>query len=294
MSMGSIAAGVAVAGVAGGAAKAITGANAAKGAAEAQQNAANSAEGELATGYNTVASLEGPASSLGYGAEDILGSLYGINTSGGATPQSSMTGNAPGAGPTALNGNTNTAGATTPGATTTNNPNYAAFYNSPGYQYALSQAAKTTNAGAAAGGNLFSTNTLNAVNTNVEGVASQQYGNYVNQLMGMAQLGQSAVGTTAQAAGQTAANEANVTTGAGAAQAAGITGAAGAVGGGISTAASALTSAASMYAGGLNQYSSGVSSGSPLNSANTPLLTQPLTYTPQVNPSTLPYGGVAP
>jgi hypothetical protein len=286
MTMGFIAAGVAVAGIAGGAANGIIGANAAKGAAAAQQGAANSAEGELQTGYNTVASLEGPASSLGYGAEDILGSLYGINTGAGATPQSSMAGNAPGAGPTAIGGAGNASAATTPGATTTGNANYASFYNSPGYQYALSQAAKTTNAAAAAGGNLFSTNTLNAVNTNVEGVAAGQYSNYVNQLTSMAQLGQSAVGQTAQAASSTAANEANVTTGAGAAQAAGITGAAGAVSGGINTALQASTAAGSLYGVGLNPNSSGVNgANSPLNSANTPLLTQPLTYTPSYNPN---------
>ena len=248
MTMGAIAIGVGAAAVAGGAANAILGSNAAKSAAEKQQNAANAAEGELQTGYNTASGLLAPTENLGYGAEDILAQLYGINSpTGSGTPGTSQAGgmgvNGPNAGPTSIPGSAGTPGASGGGP----NTNFSSFYNSPGYQYAIQQATRGTNAAASAGGNLFSSGTLNSLNQNIQGVASGQYNNYVSQLMGMAQLGAGAASTNAGLATGTAANEANVTTGAGAAQAAGVTGSAGAVAGGVNTAINGSVAASGLY-----------------------------------------------
>lgn len=271
MTMAFVAVGVGAAAVAGGAANAIIGSNAAKGAAEKQQNAANAAEGELASGYSTASGLLAPTENLGFGAEDILANLYGINSpTGSGTPGTSQVGGmgpngAVNLSPTSINGGGAGATAATSGGP---NTNFSSFYNSPGFQYAIQQATKSTNATASAGGNLFSTGTLNALNRNVQGVASQQYNNYVSQLLNMAQLGSGAASQNAGLATATAANEANVTTGAGAAQAAGITGAAGATTGGINTAINGITAAAGLYSnagiGGVGQpNASGVSSGAP-------------------------------
>ena len=85
----------------------------------------------------------------------------------------------------------------------------AAFYNSPGYQFSLSQGEGAINKQAAAGGSLYSSNTLGALNNYAQGTASNQYNNYISQLMGMAGMGNQAsagVGTAATATGQGVAN----------------------------------------------------------------------------------------
>jgi hypothetical protein len=251
MTMAMVAVGVGAAAVVGGATNAVMGANAARSAAEKQQNAANAAEGELQSGYNTASGLLAPTENLGFGAEDILAQLYGINSpTGSGTPGTGQAGgmgaNGPNNGPTSIPGSAGTAGAS---GTGTPNTNFSSFYNSPGFQYAIQQAGQSTNALASAGGNLFSSGTLNSLNKNVQGVASGQYNNYVSQLLSMAGMGAGAASTNAGLATSTAANEANVTTGAGAAQASGVTGAAGAIAGGVNTAINGLTSAAGMAGG---------------------------------------------
>lgn len=204
----------------------------AEGAANAQVAAANTAEGQITSGYNTVSSLESPGMNLGYGAENILGQLFGINT-GGGTPNAAMGG--AGGGPSSL-GNPS-AGNTSP------NTNFSSFYNSPGYQYAINQAKIGTNALSSAGGGLFSSTALNALNTNVQGVASGQYNNYVQQLLAQAGIGQQAVGVTAGAAQSAAANNANLTVGKGAAVAGGVLGNAAANAGEATSVGSAITPA---------------------------------------------------
>jgi hypothetical protein len=71
-------------------------------------------------------------------------------------------------------------------------PNYSAFENSPGYQFALQQTNNNVDRQAAASGNLYSTNTLGSIANYDSGLASTNYQNYVSQLMNAAGLGQGA------------------------------------------------------------------------------------------------------
>jgi hypothetical protein len=73
------------------------------------------------------------------------------------------------------------------------------FTTSPGYQFQLSEGLKSIDAGAAARGMLTSGQTQKAEMGYAQGLASQNFDNYYNRLLGLAQGGQSA------AAGQGAA-----------------------------------------------------------------------------------------
>lgn len=87
-------------------------------------------------------------------------------------------------------------------------PNYAGFENSPGYKFAVQQGEQAIDRQAAAGGNLYTPNTMNAVGGYVTGLASQNYNNYVDQLLrtagygaqGNASLGQDLYGIGANIA----------------------------------------------------------------------------------------------
>lgn len=82
------------------------------------------------------------------------------------------------------------------------NPNYAAFQNQPGYQFTQQQGINALNRQAAASGNLYSTNTLQNLSNYTTGLASNTYQSYVNNLLGMSQIGSGAQNTAAQLAGQ--------------------------------------------------------------------------------------------
>lgn len=108
---------------------------------------------------------------------------------------------------------------------------YSNFSNSPGYQFAVDQGTQAINRQAAASGSLYTPNTLNSVGQYVTGTASQNYNNYVQQLLSTAGYG---------AQGNAALGQANLTTGSnisqldqnsGNAEAGGVAGAAGGVSG---------------------------------------------------------------
>lgn len=60
---------------------------------------------------------------------------------------------------------------------------FSQFYNTPGYQFAVQQGTKAINSQAAAAGSAFTPNTLAAVGNYVQGAASTNYNNYINQLL---------------------------------------------------------------------------------------------------------------
>lgn len=99
-----------------------------------------------------------------------------------------------------------------------------AFKESPGYKFRLDQGIQSIDRSAAAGGEVGSGQHLAALTEYGQGIASQEYGDYINRLAGMAgtgqttgsQLGQLGAGAGARAGGYAA--------GAGQAQAAGIMG----------------------------------------------------------------------
>lgn len=80
-------------------------------------------------------------------------------------------------------------------------PDYSAFNNSPGFQFALSQGKQAIDRTAAANESLYTPNTLAMLSQYNTGYASQNYNNYINQLMQSAGLG--AQGNTGLAQGIT-------------------------------------------------------------------------------------------
>ena len=115
-----------------------------------------------------------------------------------------------------------------PGTAGPGTPNYNAFYNSPGYQFSLSQGQNAINRQASANGSLYSSNTLGALGAYTAGAAGTQYNNYVQQLMGLAGLGGSAVAGTNAAAQNAGNNISSAQLSAGNANASGVLGSAGA------------------------------------------------------------------
>lgn len=107
-----------------------------------------------------------------------------------------------------------------------NKGNYSSFKASPDYNFTRTEGQRGLENSAAARGGAFSGNALRALADFNQGLASQQYSNYYNRLAGVAGIGQSATGSTAQfganAANQISANDLS----AGDARASGIMGSA--------------------------------------------------------------------
>ena len=85
------------------------------------------------------------------------------------------------------------------------------FQKSPGYQFRLEQAQNALQASQAAKGGLLSGGAMKEMNAYTQGIASDEYGNYINQLQGLAGIGENAanamgnyeIGTGAQISGYT-------------------------------------------------------------------------------------------
>lgn len=73
------------------------------------------------------------------------------------------------------------------------------FYKSPGYDFRLSEGVKAIDRGAGARGMLNSGARLKALNDYGQGMASAEYGNYLNNLYNVAGLGQTGAAGTANA-----------------------------------------------------------------------------------------------
>ncbi|MGO9039319.1 MAG: hypothetical protein ACLQKH_15155 [Steroidobacteraceae bacterium] len=146
---------------------AVLGGNAASSGATQIQNAAGAAANTEAGYFGTTQAGFTPALQTGQGASNLLGQIYG---GGGMTPA-----------------------------------NYSSFMNTPGYQFSLNQGVNAVNRNAASGGNLYSSNTLGAVNNYAQGAASTNYQNYINNLTTLAGQGVNAatgIGTAATQTGQ--------------------------------------------------------------------------------------------
>lgn len=102
--------------------------------------------------------------------------------------------------------------------------NYDQFTNSPGYQFQLQQGTQAAERSAAARGLLGSGNTLAALNEYGQGLAGTTFNQHLNQLQGLAGIGQGATNATSNAAMQTGANVSNNMMQAGNARASGIQG----------------------------------------------------------------------
>jgi len=140
------------------------------------------------------------------------------------------------------------------------------FLNMPGYQFAVQQGTQAIQRQAAAMGNAYTPNTAEAVGQYVTGTAAQDYNTYINQLMGAAGLGNSANQGLQTSNLQTGANISQLQQNIGQAQASGVSGAANAVGGlfGVNGAGTNLVGAAGRaLTGGGGGNTTGVSGGNP-------------------------------
>lgn len=144
-----------------------------------------------------------------------------------------------------------------------NAPNYGSFFQDPSYQFAQSQGQRGALAAANSQGVGLSGGTLKDLSEFNQGLASQQYGNYFNRLMGLSQIGQNAaagLGNLATGQATNATNAAtsigNTTMGIGQANASGIVGGTNALTGGIN---SGITN--SLWAAYLGKNGSGYNGG---------------------------------
>lgn len=152
---------------------------------------------------------------LGYNTNSAIGAQQGLysvaqgNASGGITNQANLLNQAVGYNQAGLN-EANTAGSALTnilGGGANGASQTAQFDNTPGYQFAVGQGQNAINRQAAASGGLYSTSTLAGLSQYNTGMASQNYNNYVNQLMSMAGLGNQAAGVASNAAVNTGANQ---------------------------------------------------------------------------------------
>jgi len=112
-------------------------------------------------------------------------------------------------------------------------PDMSSFFESPGYQFRREEGTRGVERSAAARGGAFSGNALRALAEFNSGLASQEFGNYFNQLAGIAGIGQTATNQTAAYGADHAATAGANARYAGEARASGITDSANAVGQGV-------------------------------------------------------------
>lgn len=113
---------------------------------------------------------------------------------------------------------------------------YAGFTATPGYDWQVREGQRAIDSSAASRGQLFSSNTLRNQMNFRQGMAAQEYNNYLNRLAGGAASGQNAAGNLATAATNNAAMGTQALSNLGNAQAAGAIGFGNAISGGIGNA----------------------------------------------------------
>ncbi|HEX7114964.1 MAG TPA: hypothetical protein VF193_07515 [Steroidobacter sp.] len=109
-------------------------------------------------------------------------------------------------------------------------PDMSVFMESPGYQFRRSEGMRGIERTAAARGGAFSGNALRALTEFNSNLASNEFGNFFNQLAGIAGVGQAATNTTAALGADAAANASRNALLAGDARASGIIGRSNAIG----------------------------------------------------------------
>lgn len=194
MSIGAAIGGVASLG------SALIGSSAAKKAAKAQAAAAQAGIDLTRQMYEQGRTDLAPYRDIGNNALGTISGLYGYGTNGSAG---------------------------------TGTPDYSAFTNSPDYNFAYQQGLKALDNSAASKGLLLSGGQVKDAQTFGQGLASQQYGNYFNRLMGLATMGQGAATASMQGAQNTASSLSNLYQQQGQATASGYVGSANALSGGL-------------------------------------------------------------
>ena len=149
------------------------------------------------------------------------------------------------------------------GSGTNNQPDYSSFFKDPSYQFAQQQGELGIRRAADATGTNLSGGTLKDLTQFNSGLASQQYGNYFNRLMGLSTMGANAAAGGATNATAASGAIGNTMQGVGQAQASGYVGGANALSSGINSGVSnsllynALNRNSSAY-GGSNSATGGL------------------------------------
>lgn len=210
--------------------------NAAQSAAKTQANAEQQAEKTQVQSLNEASTALAPYNQIGTGAENQLANLYGIpyNATGTGAASTSSTGVT-----TPVNVN---AAASSPGGASVQDAAYANFANSPNYKFAFDQGMQALQRSAAAGGTLVSGGQLKAGQEFGQGLATQQYQNYVSGLQSLASGGQNAAAGTASNAISGGNSVANTQEAVGQSQASGALGSASALAGGLNGISSSVMS----------------------------------------------------
>lgn len=210
---GSALAGAATVGLAGASIySGIKGAGAAKAGTRAQIKAGERALDVQLQMFREQQAAQEPFREVGLAATNKLAGLFGVPQSTGPQPQGLQA-----------------AGRTTPGTitperglATTQQTALQDFQTSPGYQFRQQEGQRAVERGAAARGGLLSGKGLRGVTEVSQGIASQEFGNYVNALQSLAGLGPVAATQQNIARGTLAANQSNVLQQQGAARASGF------------------------------------------------------------------------
>lgn len=246
-----------VVGAAGSVGSALIGSNAAQNASDAQvamdqqalalqEKNANKALALQTSAENTALQAQAPYNDIGTGAAHSLADLYGISYAGQGTGLASTS---PNGVITPANSNAPKSSA---GGQNVANAAMANFTNTPDYNFAFTQGLQALDRSAAAKGTLMSGGQVKGAEEFGSGLASQQYGNYFNRLLSLAQIGQGAATGTASTAlnassaqagtlGQAASLQGNTLQGIGTAQAAGDVGSANALSAGLTGIGSNIT-----------------------------------------------------
>jgi hypothetical protein len=183
---------------------------ASKEAAGIQAGAAREGQANALAMYNEGRRDLAPYRETGAGAVTTLAKLYGIQTPGNPNPQAF--------GPEATQ----------------------AFQNSPDYKFAFDEGNRAVQFSAAAKGALGSGNTLRDLTTFGQGAATQNFQNYAQRLMQLAQMGQGAATNSANFGAQFGQNTADAYGNMGQAQASGVVGSANAWNAGLTGAGNNL------------------------------------------------------
>ena len=205
-------------------------------ASQLQYQAAQQAQGIQVGAINAGLQQLAPYAQVGTGAENQLANLYGIPYAATDSGQAMA-----GAGGIITPANVNAA-QSSPGGQGVQNAAFANFANTPNYQFAFDQGLQALQRSAAAGGTLISGGQLKAGEEFGQGLATQQFQNYVANLQSLAGAGQNAAAGQAQTTVGGGNAIANTLQGGAQALASGQVGSANALAGGQTGSASALSS----------------------------------------------------
>jgi hypothetical protein len=234
--MPSISAPIAAAAIGGAASLggALISSNAAESAAQTQAQAAQAAQSTEVQATNAALAQGASYNQIGTGAANSLANLYGIPYAAISNGQSSTS---PSGIVTPANIN---AAASSAGGSDVQNAAYANFSNTPNYQFAFNQGLQALQRSAAAGGTLISGGQLKGAQEFGQGLASQQFNNYVSGLQNLAGMGQAAAAGQANTGLAGAGAVANTQQAAGQALASGTVGSANALSSGLNGVSSSV------------------------------------------------------